>query len=128
MSQPGGSSLSVVLLLSNDPDRTAGFYRDLIGIPLEAEEHGGRRRHYGGVTGSIYFTVQYTGDIPGPRPDALHDSLQLCFSVPDLQVFLQHLEKHGVQPLHVPRPFEHTTFVTLRDPDGRTVRVMTPWK
>jgi catechol 2,3-dioxygenase-like lactoylglutathione lyase family enzyme len=119
--------LSVVLLLTNDPDRTAAFYRDVIGVDLKPEEHGGRHRHYGGTTGSIYFTVQYTGDIPGQRPDALHDSLQLCFSVPDLSAFLKHLETHRVQPLHPPRPFEHTTFVTLRDPDGRTVRVMTPW-
>jgi catechol 2,3-dioxygenase-like lactoylglutathione lyase family enzyme len=120
--------LSVILLLSNDPDRTAGFYRDVIGIDLKPEEHGGRHRHYGGATGGIYFTVQYSGDIPGPRPDALHDSLQLCFSVPDVQAFLKYLERNGVQALHAPRPFEHTTFVTLRDPDGRTVRVMTPWK
>jgi len=120
--------LSVVLLLSSDPDRTAGFYRDIIGVDLQAEEHGGRHRHYGGISSSIYFTVQYSGDIPGPRPDALHDSLQMCFSVPDLPAFLQHLQKHGVQPLHPPCAFEHTTFITLRDPDARTLRVMTPWK
>jgi catechol 2,3-dioxygenase-like lactoylglutathione lyase family enzyme len=119
--------LSVVLLLSSDPDRTAGFYRDIIGIDLKAEEHGGRHRHYGGTTGGLYFTVQHAGDIPGPKPDPLHDSLQLCFSVPDLGAFVKNLEKHGVQPLHPPRAFEHTTFVTLHDPDFRTLRVMTPW-
>jgi hypothetical protein len=29
--------------------------------------------------------------------------------------------------LHPPRQFERTTFTTLLDPDGRHVRVMTPW-
>lgn len=119
--------LSVLLLLSTDPDRAAAFYRDVIGLDLQAEEHGGRQRHYAGVAGGLYFTIQFSGDIPGPRPDALHDSLQLCFSVPDLDAFLVKLKSHGIEPLHPPRPFEHTTFVSLRDPDHRLVRVMTPW-
>ena len=38
------------------------------------------------------------------------------------------LEAHGITPLHPPRPFEHTRFTTLLDPDGRHVRVMTPWQ
>jgi catechol 2,3-dioxygenase-like lactoylglutathione lyase family enzyme len=34
--------LSVVLLLTADTDRLAAFYRDVLGLPLEAEEHDGR--------------------------------------------------------------------------------------
>jgi hypothetical protein len=47
--------------------------------------------------------------------------------VPNMDEFLQHLRTVKVEPLHAPMPFEHTTFTTLRDPDGRAVRVMTPW-
>jgi hypothetical protein len=57
-----------------------------------------------------------------------YDFLQLCFNTPDLGAFLRHLAELGVAPLHPPRPFEHTTFTTLLDPDGRHVRVMTPWQ
>jgi hypothetical protein len=42
--------------------------------------------------------------------------------------FLKHLEAKNVKPLHPPMPFEHTTFTTLTDPDGRHLRVMTPWQ
>ena len=120
--------LAVVLLLSSDPGRTAAFYRDLIGLDLQAEEHDGRHMHYAAATGTVYFTIQFSGDFPGPPPATGRDSLQLCFAVPDLTAFLEHLHNHGVEPLHPPRAFEHTTFITLRDPDGRTLRVMTPWK
>lgn len=120
--------LSVVLLLSTDPDRTAAFYRDIVGLALEAEEHDGRHRHYACASGPIYFTIQYAGDFTAAQPDALHDSLQLCFSVPDRDAFLQKAKRHGVEPLHGTRPFEHITFVTVRDPDQRTVRIMTPWQ
>jgi hypothetical protein len=54
--------------------------------------------------------------------------LQLCFTVADLDAFLRHLHERNVTPLHPPQPFEHTTFVTLLDPEGRHVRVMTPWQ
>lgn len=121
-----GEGLAVVLLLSDNPDRTAAFYRDVIGLDLVAEEHGGRHRHYGGTTGSVYFTIQYASDFAG-TPSHGPDSMQLCFAVADLGEFLKHLEQYEVAALHEPRAFEHTTFVTLRDPDGRTLRVMTRW-
>jgi catechol 2,3-dioxygenase-like lactoylglutathione lyase family enzyme len=120
--------LAVVLLLSNDTERTAAFYRDVLGLALIAEQHGGRHRHYACRTGSVYFTIQYTGDLYGQEPPRAGDTTQLCFAVADMDAFLRRLEGSRVKPLHPAMPFEHTTFVTLCDPDGRSVRVMTPWQ
>jgi len=128
MAQSKVDGLAVVLLLSDDPDRTAAFYRDVLGLDLVAEQHDGRHTHYACTTGAIYFTIQYAGDLAGRPPAHGPDSLQLCFTVPALDAFLQGLARHSLTPLHPPRRFEHTTYVTLRDPDARTVRVMTPWK
>jgi catechol 2,3-dioxygenase-like lactoylglutathione lyase family enzyme len=128
MAPRGVDGLAVVLLLSQDTGRTASFYRDVLGLPLEEEEHGGRHRHYACRLGSLYFTIQYAGDVGAAEPDAKHDSLQLCFTVADMAVFLDNLRSHPAQPLHPPRQFEQTVFTTLRDPDGRAVRVMTPWR
>jgi catechol 2,3-dioxygenase-like lactoylglutathione lyase family enzyme len=122
------NGLAVVLLLSRDTDRTAAFYRDVLGLPLHAEEHGGRHRHYACPLGSAYFTIQLAEDLAAPPGPGGYDFLQLCFTVPDLDAFVKHLGERGVTPLHPPRPFEQTTFVTLLDPDGRHVRVMTPWR
>src|SRR5262245_40293466 len=119
--------LSVVLLLARDTDQTAAFYRDVLGFPLVGEEHDGRHRHYACPLGPVYFTVQPHADLAAPEPDRRYDFLQLCFSVADLDGFMQRLQTLGVTPQHPPRPFEHTRFTTLIDPDGRHVRVMTPW-
>jgi len=125
-SEPSATGLSVLLLLSTHPDRTAGFYRDVLGLALAAERHDGRQTHYAGRLGSLYFTIQSSADL-GEPPERGHDSLQLCFTTPDMDAFLKHLEALGLKPLHPPRPFEQTTFVTLLDPDRRHLRVMTPW-
>jgi catechol 2,3-dioxygenase-like lactoylglutathione lyase family enzyme len=120
--------LSVVLLLSRDTERTAAFYRDVLGLPLTAEEHGGRHKHYACRLGSVYFTIQLAADIGAPEPGRGYDFLQLCFTTADLDAFLRRLDGLKITPLHPPQPFEHTTFITLLDPDGRHVRVMTPWQ
>jgi catechol 2,3-dioxygenase-like lactoylglutathione lyase family enzyme len=126
-------SLAVVLVLTGDTDRLAAFYRDVLGLSLVEEEHDGRHRHYACRLGSVYFTIQYDKDFGGKepaiptRPSGEANSIQLCFTVPDMDAFLGHLDNRQVKPLHPARPFEHTVFTTLQDPDGRFVRVMTPW-
>jgi len=120
--------LSVVLLLSRDTDRTAAFYRDVLGLALQAEEHDGRQRHYACRLGALYFTIQSAADVGAPPPGRGYDYLQLCFTVADLDAFVHSLAARQIAPLHPPQPFEHTRFITLLDPDSRHVRVMTPWR
>jgi catechol 2,3-dioxygenase-like lactoylglutathione lyase family enzyme len=127
MVHESADALSVILLLARDTDRTAAFYRDVVGLPLAAEEHTARHRHYACQTGSIYFTIRLSKDLAKEAPGHGYDFLQLCFAVRDLNAFLAKLEQHTLAPLHPPRPFEHTTYITLLDPDGRHVRIMTPW-
>ena len=120
--------LSVVLLLARDTEQTAAFYRDVLGLPLREEEHGGRHKHYACRLGSVYFTIQSAADLAAPEPGRGYDFLQLCFTATDLDAFLRRLQELKVMPLHPPQRFEHTTYTTLLDPDGRHVRVMTPWE
>ncbi len=120
--------LAVVLLLARDTDATAAFYRDVLGLPLVGEVHDGRHRHYACRLASVYFTVQPAADLGAPIPEKGYDFLQLCFNVADLEGFLARLGSLKVKPLHPPMPFEGTRFVTLMDPEGRHVRVMTPWR
>lgn len=118
--------LAVVLLLATDADRTAAFYKDTLAVPLVAERHDGRQTHYACRLGSSYFTIQPRTDFGAP-PGSGYDSLQLCLTTPDMEKFMAGLAGQGIHPLHPPKPFEHTQFTTLLDPDGRHVRVMTPW-
>jgi catechol 2,3-dioxygenase-like lactoylglutathione lyase family enzyme len=120
--------LSVVLLLARDTERTSAFYRDVLGLPLREEQHGGRHKHYACQLGTIYFTIQSAVDLSAPQQRQGYDFLQLCFTVKDLDAFMRRLPDLKVVPLHPPRDFEHTRYTTLLDPDGRHVRVMTPWQ
>jgi catechol 2,3-dioxygenase-like lactoylglutathione lyase family enzyme len=123
-----GSALSVVMLLAENADATAAFYREALGVSLQQEKHDQRRGHYGGRLGSIYFTIQWAQDFPGPEFVRGGNSMQLVFTVPSLDDFLAHLKAKGLQPLHAPTRFDQVLFTTIRDPDGRFVQVMTPWK
>lgn len=120
--------LSVVLLLAQDTEKTGAFYRDILGLALQEEEHDGRHKHYACRLGSVYFTIQSAADLSAPASRQGFDFLQLCFTTQDLNTFLEHLKPFGITPLHPARDFEHTRFTTLLDPDGRHVRVMTPWR
>jgi predicted enzyme related to lactoylglutathione lyase len=127
MTDSAVTGMPVVLLIAKDTERTASFYRDVLGIPLKSERHDGRHEHFGAHFAGTYFTIQPAQDLEAPTPHGGYDYLQLCFSVADLESFLRALADSGTVPLHPPMPFEHTTFTTLMDPDGRHVRVMTAW-
>jgi catechol 2,3-dioxygenase-like lactoylglutathione lyase family enzyme len=128
MARNAVESLSVALLLAKDTERTSAFYRDVLGLPLEREQHDGRAPHYACRLGSVYFTIQVATDLAPEAPGRGYDFLQLCFTVADLDDFARHLKELNVAPLHAARHFERTRFITLLDPDGRHVRVMTAWK
>ena len=125
---PKVNGLSVVLLLAQNTSATAAFYRDVLGLSLREEVHDGRHRHYACPLGSVYFTIQPAADLTNPSPRSGYDFLQLCFTVEDLDGFYRRIQIEGVTPLHPPRHFEGTDFLTLLDPDGRHVRVMKPWR
>lgn len=120
--------LSVILLVSRDTESTAAFYRDVLGLPLVGEQHDGKHWHFAGPLGAVYFTIQAAADLNAPEPGKGYDFLQLCFTVADLDGFLKQLGDMKIAPLHPPMPYEHTRFITLLDPEGRHVRVMTPWQ
>jgi catechol 2,3-dioxygenase-like lactoylglutathione lyase family enzyme len=122
------TGLSVVLLLARDTERTAGFYREVLGLPLVGEVHDDRHRHFACQLGSAYFTIQLATDLAQQSPGHGYDFLQLCFNVASLELFLAHAAAQNAHVLHEPREFEQTRYVTLLDPDGRHVRVMTPWQ
>ena len=43
----GTKFFSAVLITSRNAHSLAAFYRDVIGIPLEDEQHGATAKHYG---------------------------------------------------------------------------------
>lgn len=120
--------LAVITALTRDTARTAAFYRDVLGLKLLEENHDGLHTHYSCPLGSALLIIASSADVHETPPDRGHDSLQLCFTVADLNRFMQHLQEKKITPLHSPQRFLHTSYITLLDPDCRHVRVMTPWE
>jgi catechol 2,3-dioxygenase-like lactoylglutathione lyase family enzyme len=112
--------LSAVLLVSNDPDRLARFYRDILRIPLEDEQHDDSAKHYGCELGDLHFAIHPAEDFP-KQDKPVVGSVKLAFEIFDMDGFLEHLRAHGVMPLYPPKPLGSSRITALRDPDGNEI-------
>src|SRR5262249_17937937 len=92
--------LSAVLLASTNHDRLAAFYRDVIGVPLEDEQHGDLLKHYGCELGDLPFAIHPAENLPGAAPGV--GSVKLAFEVFDMDAHVKKLAAHGVQLLYPP--------------------------
>ncbi len=122
------SDLKSVVLTSDSPERTAEFYREVLDIPLELEQHRGTQRHWACQLGSFHFaihdrkgfwleTAAQHRDPPGTI---------VSFTVDDLDRLLARLTERGVEVI-ARSEIGPMSFVALRDPDGRHVCCGTPW-
>jgi catechol 2,3-dioxygenase-like lactoylglutathione lyase family enzyme len=110
--------LSAVLLHSADPPRLAGFYRDVLGLPLKEERHGNAPPHFGCELGDVHFAIHPT---TAPIPSG---PIKLAFMVFDLKHFVNHLAAGGIELLYTPRPLGPGSTVTaVTDPDGNEIEL-----
>ena len=59
---------AVILLITEETERTANFYRQVLGLPLEGQQHDDSHQHYACRLGSVYFTIQCMADFSGKEP------------------------------------------------------------
>ena len=111
--------LSAVLIVSEDPRRLADFYRDVVGIPLEAEEHGASLPHWGCTLGDIHFAIHPVATFPDRRSGV--GSVKLAFTVFDIQALAQRLDSKGVPLLYRPRDTGFFRSTAIQDPDGNLI-------
>jgi predicted enzyme related to lactoylglutathione lyase len=111
--------LSAVLIVSEDPRRLADFYRDVVGIPLEAEEHGNSLPHWGCTLGDIHFAIHPVATFPDRRSGV--GSVKLAFTVFDIQALARRLDSKGVSLLYPPRGTGFFWSTAIQDPDGNLI-------
>ena len=115
--------VSGVILVSHQPERMTGFYRDVLGIPLKEERHGDTQPHWGCELGDVHFAIHPAEDYPedpanGPGP------IKLAFMVFDLARMVTWLDKCGVTLLYPPADLGTNSQITaVRDPDGNLVEL-----
>lgn len=108
--------LTAVILISKDPGRLANFYRDVLEIPIETEDHGGSK-HYGCELGELHFAIHPArGDEP-VGTGAMAFGLQIF----DLESFLTKLAKAGVKPLFPPMLQGFAKMTAIKDVDGNQI-------
>ena len=111
--------LSAVLLVSENPQRLADFYRDVIGVPLEEERHGNSLPHWGCTLGELHFAIHPVETFPDRQSGT--GSVKLAFTVFDIGALARRLEESGVPLLYPPRDTGFFWSTAIRDPDGNMV-------
>lgn len=110
--------LSGVILTSAQPERTAAFYRDVLGLPLVAEQHGDSEPHWGCELGDTHFAIH-----PG-EPAAAPGPIRLAFMVFDLDRLVEWLDECGVELRYPPGSLgEQSRITAIHDPDGNLVEL-----
>jgi catechol 2,3-dioxygenase-like lactoylglutathione lyase family enzyme len=127
MNEPLIREVKSIVLTSDDIDRTAAFYRDVLMLPLEPEQHRGTARHWAGQVGGVHFAIHDRRTFWLPTAGAPEPAdVVVSFTTPDLDALLAHLASLHVE-VFSRRNIGPMTFVSLRDPDGRHVCCGTPW-
>jgi catechol 2,3-dioxygenase-like lactoylglutathione lyase family enzyme len=116
-------SVGALLLISDDAEGLASFYRDALGFPLEDEVHQGVPLHYGCEIGGIHFAIHPSEGWPGQRtPNA--QSPVMVFYTSDVQSVYERLVANGVQA-RPPSDHGFAIVTSFEDPDGNNIEVMT---
>ena len=112
--------LSAVLLVSADAARLAAFYTDVVGIPLEAEQHGDTAPHWGASLGEIHFAIHPLADFPDDMRTGV-GAVKLAFTVFDIQALVARLEVAGIELLYPPKDTGFFWSTAIHDPDGNFI-------
>ena len=111
--------LSGVIIVSKQAEQLAQFYRDVVGIELEAEDHGGLETHWGTELGDIHFAIHPESNFKGsPTGNA---SVKLAFTVFDLDAVLSRFEDHGVELAYPVKNEGFGRMVAIHDPEGNFI-------
>ena len=111
--------ISGVILVSESPEHLAEFYRDVLGVPLETEEHEHTLAHWGCDLGDIHFAIHSIDDFPDKQAGV--GSVKLAFNVFDIQAVAERLTKAGLTLLYPPKDTGFFWSTAVQDPDGNFV-------
>ena len=107
--------LSAVLIYSMNIERLSQFYRDVLGIPLEEEQHGDEPLHYGCELGDVHFAIHPSSEKSLPAEGA--HCFKLAFTIFSTEALLERLRHYGVSILYSQKT-EFAVFTAIYDPDG----------
>lgn len=119
MAFDGTNFLSAVLITSRNAEKLAAFYRDVLKVPLEDEQHGPTAKHYGCEMGELHFAIHPIENFGNEEPGV--GAVRLAFEIFDMDGFVRHLKTHGIEPLYPPKQQGPMLITAVKDPDGNQV-------
>ncbi len=119
----GVNFLAAVLIVSEDPERLAGWYRDVLGLPVEAEEHESSAPHFGCNVHGLHFAIHPISNYSF-APETGPGGIRIAFNVTDIAQLERHLEAHSVDWVFRPVELGWSTMLAVRDPDGNLVEAV----
>ena len=111
--------LSAVLLVSKNPAQLAAFYRDVVGLPLEDEDHGKMDKHYGCELGDLHFAIHPVSNFEGTATGV--GAVKLAFTVFDMKAFVEKVQSKGAKLEYPPKDTGFSLMTALYDPDGNYI-------
>lgn len=111
--------LSAILLVSKNHDKLAQFYKDVVGLPLEDEQHDDTIKHYGCELGDLHFAIHPVESFQDA--DYGVGSVKLAFEVFNMDSFVKKLEEHDVKLLYPPKKMGPMLITAIKDPDGNLI-------
>lgn len=114
--------VTAILLISPDPAALADFYRNVLDLPLEDEEHRGVPLHYGCDLGGVHLAIHSNEGFPGV-PTRSGQGPAIVLGTSDVKAVFDRLSASGV---HVIGPSDHGfgVVVSFRDPDGNFIEIV----
>jgi lactoylglutathione lyase len=112
---PAPLRLGSLVLYTADLQRTIAFYR-LFGLTFVPEQHGSGPLHYSTMLGETLLEI-YPASSSSPSAEA---RVRIGLLVVSIENTLKH---GGLSPEKPVKPSPYGRFVTLTDPDGRTIEL-----
>jgi catechol 2,3-dioxygenase-like lactoylglutathione lyase family enzyme len=121
------TGIAEAVLYSNDLDRTARFYTDVLGLALTAAFDGARFLQAGPHSTLILFSIEGIQTRQSPIPDhGAEGPGHVALGVPaeEMDAWRARLLAHGVEIEHEQDWSQDTHSIYFRDPDGNSVELI----
>lgn len=115
-------SICGVIITTKEMEPLVRFYRDVVGLPLQKEEHGGLDVHYGIDLGRVHFAIHPLSDFGETTPG--NAATKIAFEVDSLTAYVRRLNEHGVACVNEPHDEGFGPVASFKDPDGNLIELV----